>query len=57
MANVFFARLNEATVRVLQKNGCEVHIPKTKHVAARCMFTPAFGSLRANWQNRTSTRF
>jgi glycolate oxidase iron-sulfur subunit len=28
MANVFFARLNEATVRVLQKNGCEVHIPE-----------------------------
>jgi glycolate oxidase iron-sulfur subunit len=25
--NVSFARLNEATVRVLQKNGCEVHIP------------------------------
>jgi glycolate oxidase iron-sulfur subunit len=28
MANVFFARLNEATVRVLQRNGCEVSIPK-----------------------------
>ncbi|MBM3786904.1 MAG: 4Fe-4S dicluster domain-containing protein [Acidobacteria bacterium] len=27
IANVSFARLNEATVRVLQKNGCEVHIP------------------------------
>jgi glycolate oxidase iron-sulfur subunit len=27
MANVFFARLNEATVRVLRKNGCEVSIP------------------------------
>jgi glycolate oxidase iron-sulfur subunit len=27
LANVFFARLNEATVRVLQKNGCEVHVP------------------------------
>jgi len=27
MANVCFARLNEATVRVLQKNGCEVSIP------------------------------
>ncbi len=27
MANVFFARLNEATVRVLQKNGCEVSVP------------------------------
>src|SRR5262249_4914909 len=28
IANVAFARLNEATVRVLQKNGCEVTIPK-----------------------------
>jgi glycolate oxidase iron-sulfur subunit len=27
IANVCFARLNEATVRVLQKNGCEVSIP------------------------------
>ncbi|MCX6633521.1 MAG: (Fe-S)-binding protein [Acidobacteria bacterium] len=27
IANVCFARLNEATVRVLQKNGCEVTIP------------------------------
>ncbi|MGA3098399.1 MAG: heterodisulfide reductase-related iron-sulfur binding cluster [Bryobacteraceae bacterium] len=27
IANVFFARLNEATVRVLQKNACEVAIP------------------------------
>ena len=27
IANVCFARLNEATVRVLQKNGCDVAIP------------------------------
>ncbi len=27
VANVLFARLNEATVRVLQKNGCEVVVP------------------------------
>ncbi len=27
IANVCFARLNEATVRVLQQNGCEVSIP------------------------------
>lgn len=27
IANVAFARMNEATVRVLQKNGCEVAIP------------------------------
>jgi glycolate oxidase iron-sulfur subunit len=27
IANLSFARLNEATVRVLQKNGCEVAIP------------------------------
>ena len=28
VANVSFARLNEATVRVLQKNGCEVTVPQ-----------------------------
>jgi len=28
VANVLFARLNEATVRVLQANGCEVAIPE-----------------------------
>ncbi len=28
IANVSFARLNEATVRVLQKNGCEVVVPQ-----------------------------
>ena len=28
IANVSFARLNEATVRVLQHNGCEVVVPK-----------------------------
>ena len=27
LANVAFARLNEATVRVMQKNGCEVVVP------------------------------
>ncbi len=31
IANISFARLNEATVRVLRKNGCEVSIP-----AAQC---------------------
>ena len=30
IANISFARLNEATVRVLQKNGCEVSIPETQ---------------------------
>jgi glycolate oxidase iron-sulfur subunit len=30
IANISFARLNEATVRVLQKNGCEVVIPKSQ---------------------------
>ncbi len=28
IANVSFARLNEATVRVLQNNGCEVVVPE-----------------------------
>jgi glycolate oxidase iron-sulfur subunit len=30
IASVSFARLNEATVRVLQKNGCEVVIPRAQ---------------------------
>jgi glycolate oxidase iron-sulfur subunit len=30
IANISFARLNEATVRVLQKNACEVSIPRTQ---------------------------
>ena len=30
IANISFARLNEATVRVLQKNGCEVSIPENQ---------------------------
>jgi glycolate oxidase iron-sulfur subunit len=30
IANVSFARLNEATIRVLQKNGCEVVIPEAQ---------------------------
>jgi len=30
IANISFARLNEATVRVLQKNGCEVSIPSSQ---------------------------
>src|SRR5437868_5675646 len=30
IANISFARLNEATMRVLQKNGCEVSIPSTQ---------------------------
>lgn len=30
VANIFFARLNEATVRVLSRNGCEVSIPDSQ---------------------------
>jgi glycolate oxidase iron-sulfur subunit len=30
IANVSFARLNEATIRVLQKNGCEVVVPENQ---------------------------
>lgn len=30
IANISFARLNEATVRVLRKNGCEVAIPEAQ---------------------------
>ena len=40
IANISFARLNEATVRVLQKNGCEVVVPRARAAAARCTCTP-----------------
>jgi len=30
IANIFFARLHEATVRVLTANGCEVHVPENQ---------------------------
>jgi glycolate oxidase iron-sulfur subunit len=30
IANIFFARLNEATIRVLRKNGCEVSVPEAQ---------------------------
>ena len=30
IANVCFARLNDATVRVLQRNGCEVYVPEAQ---------------------------
>ncbi|MEZ5403492.1 MAG: heterodisulfide reductase-related iron-sulfur binding cluster [Bryobacteraceae bacterium] len=30
IANISFARLHEATVRVLRKNGCEVHVPDSQ---------------------------
>ena len=56
IANVAFARLNEATVRVLQKNGCEVVIPKTRDVAAPCTSTPGCPRRHANWLAVTSTR-
>lgn len=47
IANVFFARLHEATVRVLQKNGCEVVVP----AAQVCC-----GALHAHAGRREETR-
>ena len=40
MQNVFFSRLNEATVRVLCKNGCEVTVPAARRAAEPCRSTP-----------------
>ena len=57
IANVSFARLNEATVRVLQKNGCEVVVPGGAELlrrAARARRT--CGKRRASWRAAISTR-
>ncbi len=55
VANISFARLNEATVRVLQRNGCEVVVPRARAAAARFTFTPACGRRRASWPAAIST--
>ena len=57
IANLSFARLNDATVRVLAKNGCEVVIPATRDAAARCTCTRAFAASRAIWPSAISRRF
>ena len=44
IANVCFARLNEATVRVLRKNGCEVTVPEGPGLLRRA--ARAFGIAR-----------
>ena len=54
MANVSFARLNEATVRVLQKNGCNCgRSLRSKPVAERCTSTPESARKHASWPVRT----
>ena len=40
IANVCFARLNEATVRVLQRTAAKWWCPKARAAAARCTYTP-----------------
>ncbi len=47
IANLSFARLNDATIRVLTKNGCEVVVPATKAAAGPCTFTLEFAILPA----------
>ncbi|HLY19900.1 MAG TPA: heterodisulfide reductase-related iron-sulfur binding cluster [Bryobacteraceae bacterium] len=62
IANVCFARLNEATVRVLQKNGCEVVVPAGQgccgalHVHAG-LREEARGLARRNIEALAVTRF
>ena len=55
IANISFARLNEATVRVLQKNGCEVHIPEAQNCCGALHVQPAAKTTRANWRRTTLT--
>jgi glycolate oxidase iron-sulfur subunit len=57
IANVCFARLNEATVRVLQKNGCEVVVPEGRAAAERCTYTPACAEEARGSRGAISTRW
>ena len=51
----FLAAINAATVRVLQRNGYEVHFPQRRPAVARPSGTPAARTWRRNWRARTST--
>ena len=54
IANVSFARLNEATVRVLQKNGCEVVIPAGQGCCGALHVHAGSTRRRASWRAATS---
>ena len=57
IANISFARLNEATVRVLQHNELRSHrAPPGKAAAGRCMFTPGCGKWAGDKPCKTSRR-
>ncbi len=45
IANISFARLNEATVRVLRKNGCEVSIPRSQTCCGALHVHAEYGDL------------
>ena len=45
---LLFSDVNEATVRVLRRNGCDVIFPENKSVAARSTFTTAKAQRREN---------
>jgi glycolate oxidase iron-sulfur subunit len=57
IANVSFARLNEATARVLQKNGCEVAIPADQGCCGALHLTADCARMRNGWRAAISTRW
>ncbi len=55
ISSVAFAELNRATIRVLTKNGIEVHIPRSRAVAVRCMLMRDLWIWRGRRPAATST--
>ena len=57
IANVCFARLNEATVRVLQKNGCEVAVPDGQGCCGALHVHAGLREEARGWPAATSMRW
>jgi len=57
VANITFSQLNEATIRVLTANGCEVLVPDGSSAAALSRRTPPLARPPANSRERISPSF
>ena len=52
IANVTFSQLNEATIRVLTANGCEVVVPLDNYAVGHSRRTPGCAKRRASWPGK-----
>lgn len=55
--DVLYAGINEATVRVLSRNGLEVAVPRGRFAAGPCKYMQGIGRPQKKWRNKILIRF